>query len=226
VLIAVVNHSTLVSATDAQAAVDACYRQLRYHAAPAWGRHAVPVVLYPDESMAPAGSHLVVLLDDADTAGALGYHSETPQGLPYGRVFVKTSRDDNVAWSTVLSHEVLELFIDPNCQLWADRGDGHEAWAVEVGDPVQGQSYTPRGLTVAVSNFVFPEFFDPQAPAGSRLDQLSELTQPFTLAPGGYAIRLRDGATDQVFGAEHPGFAADKLHPASRTQRRLNRTVA
>ena len=40
----------------------------------------------------PAAAYPLVLFDDAEQAGALGYHAETPDGRPYGRVFVGPSR--------------------------------------------------------------------------------------------------------------------------------------
>lgn len=222
-LIAVVNESTLFSAVDAQRAVDACARQLRYHAAPAWARTAPAVVLYSSEASVPAGADILVILDNADQAGALGYHDETPSGKPYGRVFVAVSQKAGVSVSSVLSHEVLELFIDPTCSGW--EWDGNSTlYAREVGDPVESDSYTIRihdGALVEVSNFVFPAWFDPQAAQGSRFDQLRNVSAPFSMTANGYVIVMVAGKVSQRFGDEFPEWKkALKTFPAARTARR------
>src|SRR5438105_4204939 len=41
------------------------------------------------------GAWAMIFLDDADQAGALGYHDLTPDGLPVSKVFVKTTLQDN-----------------------------------------------------------------------------------------------------------------------------------
>ena len=69
--------------------------------------------------------------------------------------------------SSVMSHEVLEMYIDPNCNLWANDGKG-SAYSFEVCDPVEAPSYTVNG--VSVSNFVTPSWFDSLAPATAQFD--------------------------------------------------------
>lgn len=227
-LIAVVNESTLFNAVDAQRAADACAHQLRYHAGPAWSKTAPGVVLYPNEASVPAGADIVAILDDADQAGALGYHDETPSGKPYGRVFVAVSEQDGVSVSSVLSHEVLELFVDPTCCGW--EWDGNTTlYAREVGDPVESDSYTIKshdGTMVEVSNFVFPGWFDPQAAVGTRLDQLHKLSTPFTMTPHGYVIVMVAGNVTQRFGDEYPEWKKDKSFPAARTAKRRKQDMA
>lgn len=222
-LIAVVNESTRLSPVDSQRAVDACAKQLRYHAAPAWTKTPAAVILYPTVAAVPLGADVIAILDNADQAGALGYHDETPDGRSYGRVFVSDSERAGVAVSSVLSHEVLELFVDPTCCGW--EWDGSSAlYAREVGDPVEADSYlvTARdGAKVSVSNFVFPAWFDPQTSTHTRLDQLRRLTLPFTITRGGYVIQMYAGKVTSHFGEAVPEWKREsKAHPASRTRRR------
>ena len=99
--------------------------------------------------------------------GVLGFHTEDPGGKLWGVVAAKPELDSGATattgdWSvsSVLSHEVLEMFIDPNCNLWANDGRG-SAYSFEVCDPVEAPTYTVNGISV--SNFVSPAWFDAHA---------------------------------------------------------------
>lgn len=210
-MIAVVNKSTKVSGPDVHTAVRACAHQLRYDAAPIWGKAPVPVIYYTDESHAPPGSWLILVFDDADQAGVLGWHSEGPNGLPYGRVFVNPVLDNggdvltkNLSVASVLSHEVLEAFVDPSVNYSADDFNGG-VWALEVGDPVESYSYIVpvsvggHVVDVTVSDFVTPAWFDPQNSQGP-FDMTDQATHPFHVTPGGYAIKNNNA----VWGDKYP----------------------
>jgi len=56
--------------------------------------------------------------------------------------------------SVALSHEVIEAFVDPDLNLWAEDEEG-TLWAYEACDPVEAGSYQIRiaGEPVYVSNF-------------------------------------------------------------------------
>src|SRR6266446_9564438 len=56
----------------------------------------------------------IVVLDDPDMAGALGYHETTATGLPIGKVFAKLTIQNREHVSVILSHELLELLADPH----------------------------------------------------------------------------------------------------------------
>jgi len=51
---------------------------------------------------------VLLLADNADVAGALGYHDQRPGQKPVGFVFVETSLKNGDKPSVTLSHEVLE----------------------------------------------------------------------------------------------------------------------
>ena len=103
--------------------------------------------------------------------------------------------------SSVLSHEVLEMFIDPNCNLWANDGTG-SAYSFEVCDPVEAPAYDVGG--VSVSNFVTPSWFDPLAAASAQFDKLGQLKAPFSIVKGGYVVYESAGKEQQKFGDEFP----------------------
>jgi len=227
-IIAVINKSTLISNAEVQKMVRAVAIQARQHAAPAWDLRPPRVVYRASEATAEAGSWKVLIFDDADMAGALGYHSDGPDGLPYGRVFVKVSQQYNFSVSSVLSHEVLEIMMDPQVNYWADNWNDKLSYALEVCDPVENDSYNidVKGTPVEVSNFVFPAWFDSIPPANAQYDYLNKLSKPFTMTPNGYVI-VRDATEERaVFGATYPEWKKEmKLKSVSRTKRRKEKQL-
>lgn len=225
--IAVLNRSTRVSVADAVRMTAACSRQLRLHASPAWNRAVPGVAFIADETHLMPGVCPVYLFDNSDEAGALGYHDQTPAGLPYGRVFAGTVLDNNGtvltgdnSVSVTLSHELLELFGDPECNLWATASDGYD-YAVELGDPVEADSYIMSGTGVSVSNFATPAYFDEAPEEDARFDYLGRLIAPFSMTAGGYLIRKKSGKVSQVYGASYPEWKlSGKTHPAARSAHR------
>ena len=235
---AVVNQSTLVSDLDGLAMWSATKDQLFYHVAPAWERKFIDSVYVSKGGKVPADCFPIYLLDNPDVADALGYHTEDPGGKVYGRVFAEpvlqnhgTALVGSLSISAVLSHEVIEFFIDQHCDLWADRGDGTLV-AYEAGDPVENDSYVVHPVVngvrhaVSVSNFVLDAWFDHNAAAHSKFDWMSNVTAPFQMTKGGYCVILNSatGQTSQIFGSR-PGEmlhnAIKPSHPAARSARRV-----
>jgi hypothetical protein len=224
--IAVVNKSTLVSTADVKTMVQACATQIKRDAAPAWGKAPIPVVYLSSEHDAQPGMWVVVVLDNADQAGALGYHSERANGVIYGRVFAKPVLDNGgdglhkpLSVASVLSHECLEILADPNCNLFAQVNE--DLVCLEIADPVEDLSYAVGGITV--SNFVLPSWFDANTLKGTKVDFLGKLPKPFTLAPGGYAVIVEsNGQPKQVFGEKYAEWRKEaKRSELARTSRRL-----
>lgn len=178
--------------------------QIRYHVQPAYRYTATPVFFYPDVSKVPDNAWPIYILEDPDVADALGYHDVDPNGKPYGRVFTTISRRAGVSLSSVLSHEVIEAFVDPYCNDWSDSGS--YSVAHEACDPVQNSTYVYHG--VELSNFVTREWFDAAAkrdPLRPRqFDYLDHLSAPFQLEAGGYLIVMEDGQVSQKYGEEAP----------------------
>lgn len=228
----IIDKSTLLNDKDFQFMVEACKIQLEQHAAPMWLRGSWNIVVNQPESV----GYPIVIVDDPDQAGALGYHTQSPGGKVWGRVFVKpivnakgTMLNGAMSVSAVLSHEVLEAYCDPNVSLWADTFGGTMV-AYEVCDPVQGDTYevtTKSGIKVSVSNFVLPTWFDPQADSNAKFDWLASLNKPFTMSKGGYMVtrNSKTGQVKNVFGsieAEQLKNNRQVPHPASRTTRKIN----
>jgi hypothetical protein len=223
-LIAVINESNTVTMTEARAMTRAVGYQLRHHVAPAWGLATPHTMTIEELADAPEDAFLIALLDHADAANALGYHDLTPDGRPYGRVFVVTSQENGASVSSVLSHEAAEILGDPLINNWSSDDDS-VLWANELVDPVEENIYevTTYGEKVQVSNFVLPEWFTSTPTPGAQFDYLGNLKQPFSMTSGGYVIKMQGGKVSQEYGAGHPAWKREsKLHPASRTARRLN----
>lgn len=227
-IITVVNKSKLISNGDVQLMTRACWKQLRDHAAPAWRMWPMPVVYAASEASAPPGSWVIGVMDDPDQADALGWHWEQ-NGVIFGRVFVKPVLDNGgdalhkpLSVASVLSHEVLETFVDPSCNRMAQMDD-NTAIAIEVADPVESDSYKIRiaGQDIMVSDFVTENWFDPES--DGPFDYMRLCAQPFQLRPGGYYIRYRAGNSQAVFGRNYPDWRKEmKKTELARSARRIS----
>lgn len=186
--IAVINASTMVTDEDAAKTVAALQTQVSRDFAPAWGVDAKLRLLPKDGKPAP-GEWWLTLLDDADTAGALGYHDHTKEGLPLGKAFVKTSLKSHEHWSVTASHELLEMLADPCINIVAMAAvDGvQQLYSYEVCDACEGDEHAYKIDGVLVSNFVFPAWFEPILDKGSaQFDFMKHIDEPLKLLKGGY----------------------------------------
>src|SRR5262245_41797832 len=196
VTIACINKATVdlgVPFTKLTGALQKCYDT---YFQPVWG---YPVKLYNTDKPKPSDWQLVYF-NDADEAGALGYHDLTKDGQPVSKIFVKTTLADRQLVSVTASHELFEMAIDPIANLWAEASDGTE-YAYEMCDPVEEDTFLVDG--VAMSNFVHPAWFEPfQHPAGTKFDHLGLLKKPFSMTKGGYVIIKKKGKVSQVYGTK------------------------
>jgi hypothetical protein len=232
-IIGVQNQSSKVSDGDVYNMVLAGDYQLRHHAAPAWGVWP-PEVMYlkpgQDVTGLPSGANVITIFDNADQAGDLGYHSENPGGIVWGRVFAEpvlqnggNALTDALSVCSVLSHELLETVADPACNRWCDTGNGY-AVALELADPTESDSYpvTIGSVTATVSNFVLPPWFDPDAAPASQFDWMALASSPFEVRSTGYVLKLTEGTVSQSFGEQYPAWRkATKESGLARTSRRL-----
>ncbi len=232
-LIAILNQSTLISNSDAAAMTEAIASQVRLDAAPLWDRAPAAVIFYTDPHGVPAAAHGIALVDTIQDQpqGVLGFHTEDQGGRLWGVVAAKPELDSGAKptsgdWSvsSVLSHEVLEMFIDPNCNLWSNDGRG-SAYSFEVCDPVEAPTYDINGISV--SNFVTPSWFDPLAAPHAQFDKLGHLTRPFSILKGGYVVYESAGKEKQKFGDQFPAWRKEmKSGPLARTRRRVEQANA
>ena len=229
-LIVVENKSTVVSDQDLADYVEAQNMQFAEDFnTSGWVRRGlapeVTVSVLPAGSKPPVGAWNLILLDNTDQQGALGYHDDE-QGtkIPYSEVFAVTCQQDNVAWQSCASHEALEMtcdpFVDPGPVKVVERADTGDKYIVEVCDPVQDKSYlktVSSGAQIAVSDFCFWSWWGKSS--WRPCSFLGSVTHPFELTSGGY-ISYEDAAGNwkQVFGdgrTAHPAWASrlPRIHP-------------
>jgi hypothetical protein len=176
-----------------------------------------------------------------EAPGAVAYHSVDPIN---GRAICRISRDacleiangdvkEMLRQLTIgISHECLEAEADPNCNEWADMPDGEREVAVEPADPVEGDSYdipVDGGDPIAVSNFVTEQWFDADAPSGTKFDYMGKLTAPFTMSPGGYWDVRTGGPTGvitQEFGEKASDAMKTRKSISSRHLKRVQKLLA
>ena len=212
-VIAVINEDPAqVTAAEAKSLVAALSQQVTHLAA--WYDVGGVTVVEFAPGKAPATAWWLVLLANADVAGALGYHDLTPAGLPIGKCFVNTSLQDRVSWQSCASHEFCEMLGDPWINLAADPGNGSLLNAYELCDAVEQDSYKASN-GVELSNFVTPRWFitgargtlrPPGAVQDSRRAQAGRLHEPV------HRRRLDSG----VWGQGRAGLPAPRARLASR----------
>jgi hypothetical protein len=194
--IAVINEAAKekVPARDLAKVVAALQKQVERDFAPVWGIEAHLSLVREGEAL-PKDAWWLTLHDDCDRAGQLGYHDLTSAGLPLGKAFIATAEHDDMPWSVVLSHELLEMLIDPyiNLSAFVRASRSGLLYGYEVCDPVRSDVYRIDG--VHVSNFVYPDWFlPPQLRSNAQLDHLEKIRKPLQIRPGGYAIFNELGA--------------------------------
>jgi hypothetical protein len=226
-LIAVINESTLVTNAQCDFMCQAIQIQLNLHFAPAWNQKSIPIKFYPNKNLVPGYAWLIHIIDnDAQVADALGFHEEDTNDKIDGYIMCQPilsnggsvltfdpANPGQYSVSATLSHEVLETFMDRFTNVFCD--NGNVSWCQEMCDPVEqiGYGITVNGINVSVSDFVFPNFFNPYAtlPQNAPLNYLNTLTAPFAILPGGYAIQRTGGpgTETQVFGETMPQWRRD-----------------
>src|SRR6266852_514158 len=113
--VAVINQSQSLTDDQVSQAVPALQAQVSNDFAPAWGIDA-DVTFVPGSQPAP-GSWALVIFDNSDQPGALGYHDLTVEGLPLGKVFAGTDIQYGLQWTITASHELLEMLADADIDL-------------------------------------------------------------------------------------------------------------
>ncbi len=187
--IVVTNRSTVVTAANLAEWLPAFQYAVSYQFAPSWGSSCH--LLLGDT--VPKGAWQIVVLDTSDQAGALGYHDETPDGYPLGKIFAKTDVDNGYSITVTFTHELFEMLADPDISRAYQTGNT-EFTALEVGDPVEADryGYTNRSHPgVLISDFILPAWFG-QGFVGAPYDHAGHVTRPKQLLSGGY-VSLWEG---------------------------------
>lgn len=188
-------HVALVSDTDSLSLSDlspvaaALQKQVTRDFGPLWNVNATVDAFDQLESV-PVDYWPVILRDDINQPGAAGYHTDD-HGQPFSLVQV----DDN--WALTVSHETLEMLGDPfgNRTIAgsppADSPDPvseleRVTYLVEVCDPCEGQDFSYPVNGVQVSDFITPNYYDPQASSGVRYSFTGSIPGPHVVLEGGY----------------------------------------
>jgi len=181
--IVVINFTTDISDRKVQTVVRAVNRQIIEDFMPTWGvgrelqLQASSFDPTLDEDILKEdivrGSAALYLVDEATVQGAMGYHALNNSGVPYGFVYTNLSNGDD--WSVTLSHEALELILDPNVNALVIGPDPEGSndtvlHTYEVCDAVERTSYFID--EIEVSNFVTPAYFTSGDELGTRNDFL------------------------------------------------------
>lgn len=159
-------------------------------------------------STLPSNGWAMVLKDECDVAGALGYH-EVVNNQPIAYIGMQTCIKAGVTPSSCMAHELAEMQGDPYCQWMAQDPNTGFIYPRELCDPVEATTFSILG--VEVSNFVYQQWFSP-APASS-FDHMNTLKRPFSLAPNGYVSVVENGSYTTVWGDKASREAMDRKHP-------------
>jgi len=168
--------------------IKALQRQVTHHFEPVWGLGAS--VRYDDGRAHPNAYRINVRRKGSEgDKGYLGYHF-SDRGYPVATIFAHEDLKGDKTISDTLSHEILEMLVDPACNLYAHRpakgGRPARGYFYEVCDPVQCMKYEIGGHPVC--NFVYPEWFEHMWEPGARtFDYLGELNEPFEVLGECYA---------------------------------------
>ena len=223
--IAIVNKSTIVSDLEGSIITKAINMLLPAFCSD-WALKT-PTCTYVAKGKTTKIAIKVFLMDTSDQDGALAYHDEI-NNVPYGKAFAKTvlkygggilvSKTKVPTFAQSVCHEVFEILVDPNCNLWAMAPDYTTLIAYEVGDAVESNPVrvrVPTGTSrksvgfskstitytdVDLSDWVLPLWFDPQAKKG-KFNHTNTLKGPMTLDKNGYAVTMSGGDSKTIYGA-------------------------
>jgi hypothetical protein len=235
--IAVANDSKASGLKDGVVAdyVSAVATQVTRDFEPAWNMRA-SLRFIPTGHQVPPRCAVIHVAGTSDEPGALGYHTETREGFPVGYIFARDDKKFGANPGITFSHEVLEMVLDPKiADTVFHRGPhGDEFHAQEACDAVEadelGYAVTLTGGTqILVSDFVMPDYFDDSARGrhGARYDFMGRLSEPFSLAPGGYQSVYVPGKgwTQRTAQKSHADLVAAK-GPVSRMALRVAKSDA
>jgi len=166
----VVNASPILRDTDVEATVEPLQTQIDRDFMPHWRTRvtesAIKVAFAKMEDIPslPSDCWPVFLNRHSNDDSALGWHDDDPsQNIRiYSRVFVGDCIQLGLNWQTTLSHEALELILDPDIERVYRMPNGRLA-AYEACDAVESDdlaySITGKRGAFMASDFVLPSYF-------------------------------------------------------------------
>jgi hypothetical protein len=237
--VAIVSLTSDVSTKDLLRAAAAIQKQITRDFTPFWGLPAT-VDAFADLQSVPSDYHPVVLFGDADEVkGQLdvaldpayaaqliddferdrltGLHLNAFTRQPFALVEVSDT------WSVTLSHEILEMIVDPYgnhlvAAMHPLDAQQRVKYLIEVCDPCQMIWYPVNG--VPVSDFYTPRYFDPVWAGGSRYSFTGAIEHPLHILEGGYLSWIDPGDSGLYqlgAGEQQPALLADLAQLARST---------
>jgi hypothetical protein len=203
-----VNETTVLSDEDILPVKDALQIQLSRDLMMYWGKSSWLGFVGRNKPL-PTDPSLwfLYLKDNSDEDGALGYHDRTPSGQPVGYSFVKTDIEEGASWSVTLSHELLEMIVDP-WTVFASQGlyKGRIVWrALEICDPCEDDSQGYEINGIKVSDFVTPKYFQDDSKVG-LYDFKGLINKPGVLLANGYQSIFDKGKWTDIVAQHAPGY--------------------
>ena len=190
-IIAVLNHSKVMTDDIVKKHCDAVNKQIIRDFAPAWGMTGALMFKKPSE--VKPSDWIINYMDSPpksdEPADYLGYHDESTDGRIEGFVFAKLDMQYKLLPSVTFSHEVLEMIGDPYTNLNVLYQDDTKSllYSAETCDAVEDDSLSYLIDGVAVSNFIYPSWFDQYAKPGTIFDYRKVCSKPFEIIDGGYS---------------------------------------
>ncbi len=190
----VINFTSDISDREVERAVRAVNRQIAEDFFPVW-RHARiakvdnATTRHGDSGADPGREHdkdsVIYLVDERSIVNALQYRWTSAANIPMRFVYA-----DFGAWSVPLSHEILELTLNPSADAFVQGPDPRGVMRSDVGlwhaqevcDAVERTTYSIDGIEV--SNFVTPRYFSLEDTDVGRTDFLGTGVPSFGLLPG------------------------------------------
>lgn len=162
-----------------------------------WKNFGVPaatIMFYPNMASAPGDSLFVLVV--ADAGGRAGMHVPParpgdPADRPKGAYAVVQFRPNDSLWAYTLSHEVLEMLVDPNGNRVAvgmapGTGGISAKYLMEICDPCQDLAHAYKLAPfddVYLCDFCLPAFY--RLENGTRFTRNNSVPEPFRIANGG-----------------------------------------
>lgn len=181
-VVAITNASTCLDDAQVEAVLASLQKQVSLDFKPYWDLDCSLTFQNKNQPLA-AGWWQIVIVDNPDQAGALGYHEMTSAGTPLGKVFAKLDLENNGSWTVTLSHELLEMLADPWIN-WCATGSDGKIYALEVCDAVEADDLGYEVDGVLLSDFVTPSWFGPTD--ADCFDFKRRISKELELAQGGY----------------------------------------
>jgi hypothetical protein len=181
----VINQSSSLADSEVEKVSDAVQKQIKRDFAPNWGINA-DIRFVPRGGQASPNAWPIFIESGSDETNSLSYHFLTKEGRPAAKVFPDRYKEYGGQWSISVSHELINMLVDPRANLSVWVGNGSDFYSYEPANPCGGTRGVYSIDGVIVSNFVFPSWFVPRdSKQQGRLDFLAQSNAPFNLCSGG-----------------------------------------